>query len=79
MPKGKGSKGITRMQKEYIDENHPYEPITTMANMLRIKFIDVHVYCTAKGYHPSKRVKAKPKKAAKCDTFDIDNYNPATI
>lgn len=79
MPKGKGSKGITRMQKEYIDEHHPYENITRMAKMLNIPFIDVQVYCMQKSYEPPKHIKAKPKKAAKNDTFDIDQYNPATI
>lgn len=79
MPKGKAFKTLSNYEKMYIDDNHKYEPISRMANVLKLLYMDVDVYCKSMGYRATETVKAKPKRIAKCDTFDVDTYNTWTI
>jgi len=79
MPKGKTSKTLSIAEKEYINENYKYEPVQRMSQILGITYTDVDVYCRVKGYEPSKKVRTKPKKMAKSETFDVDSYKTCTI
>lgn len=72
-------KRLTLYDKQYIDENYKYEPITRMANVLKVYYMDIDVYCKMMGYMPADIVRAKPKKTAKCNTFDVDTYKTWTI
>lgn len=79
MPKGKAFKTLSNTERIYIDDNWQYENIERMAKMLRIAYMDVDVYCRKMDYLPPRKVKARPKPIAKCDTFDVENYKPVTI
>lgn len=79
MPKGKTSKTLSIREKEYIDESYKYEPVQRMSQILGITYTDVDVYCRVKGYEPTKKVRAKPKKLAKSKTFDVETYKTWTI
>lgn len=79
MPKGKAFKTLSTYEKTYIDDNYQYEPVARMANVLKLLYMDVDVYCKNMGYIATQKVKAKPKKMAKLDTFDVDTYKTWTI
>ena len=79
MPKGKTIKTLSKTERIYIDDNWQYENIERMAKVLKIAYMDVDVYCRKMDYLPPRNVKARPKQIAKCDTFDVDNYNPFSI
>jgi hypothetical protein len=79
MPKGKAFKTLSKYEKIYIDENHLYEPVTIMADVLRINYLDVDVYCKNMKYRPASKIRAKPKQTAKINTFDVDTYKTWTI
>lgn len=79
MPKGKAFKTLSKYEKIYIDENYQYEPVATMAKVLNLLYIDVDVYCKGMGYEVTEIIKARPKRTAKSNTFDIDTYKTWTI
>jgi hypothetical protein len=79
MPKGKAFKTLSIYEKMYIDDNYQYEPVARMANVLKLLYIDVDVYCKNMGYLPTQTVRARPKRIAKSNIFDVDNYNTWTI
>lgn len=79
MPKGKAFKTLSQYEKMYIDENWQYEPMQSIANTLKIRWIDVDIYYSRMGYEPVKTWKKKPKQIAKSEIFDIENYNPFSI
>jgi DUF1365 family protein len=79
MPKGNPYKKLTVHQKNYIIDNHIYEPIETMANALQIRYQDVEIFCRSNRYSTPKKKLLKPKKKAKEHIFDIDNYLTYTI
>ena len=79
MPRGKTSKTLSIAEKEYIDQNYKYEPVHWMSQFKGFNYTDVDVYCRVKGYEPSKKVRSKPKKLPKSETFDVDSYKTCTI
>jgi hypothetical protein len=79
MPKGKAFKTLSTYEKMYIDDNYQYEPVARMANVLNLLYIDVDVYCKNMGYRPTDIVKARPKRTAKSDIFDVETYKTWTI
>jgi hypothetical protein len=73
------SKNLSLYDRQYIDENYMYEPITRMQNVLNVMYRDIENYCMDMGYSPAHIVKAKPKIKTKSDIFDVDNYKTFTI
>lgn len=74
MPKGKAFKTLSKTEREYIDDNWQWENIERMANILRLSYMDVDVYCRKMRYDPPRVVKARPKQLPKSDTFDVDKH-----
>lgn len=79
MPKGKPFKTLSIYEKSFIDENYQYEPMQAMANILKIRWIDVDMYCSKMGYEPTKVKRKRPKQIPKDQIFDVENYKTVTI
>ena len=79
MPKGKAFKTLSKTERMYIDDNWQYENIERMSKVLKIKYMDVDVYCRKMDYLPPRINKAKPKPISKRDTFDVETYKPFSI